>query len=214
MVIGTINRQMTILPSTYLPTIEHFAHIAQGKCVIDIGEHYIKRSPRNRTHIMTASGVMSLSVCVRNANRPRTPMAQIEIDYSKRWQHQHSLAILSAYKSSPFYDHYAPYFEPILCANYQRLVDLNWALTELIIKLLGIKPNLTVSTEYVVAQQGDIDLRPKRREQREEREESFSHPPYIQVFCDREPYVANLSILDLLFNEGTGALSILMSSKL
>ncbi|MFI3292185.1 MAG: WbqC family protein [Rikenellaceae bacterium] len=201
---------MTILPSVYLPNIEYFAHIAQGACTIDLGENYIKRSARNRTRIMTASGVMELSVCVRNANRPRMPMGKIEIDYSKKWQHQHSLAILSAYKSSPFYDHYAPYFEPIFGAKYERLVDLNWALTELIIKLLGIKADLTISTEYVTAQEGDRDLRPKRRED----VESFEHEPYIQVFYDREPFVANLSILDLLFNEGTAALSILINSKL
>ncbi len=201
---------MTILPSVYLPNIEYFAHIAQRKCVIDLGENYIKRSARNRAQIMTASGVMELSVCVRNANRPRTPMSHIEIDYSKKWQHQHSLAILSAYKSSPFYDHYAPYLEPLFTAHYERLVDLNWAFTELIIKLLGIKADLAISTDYVVAQAEDYDLRPKRRNE----ESKFSHPPYIQVFYDREPFVENLSILDLLFNEGPAALSILINSKL
>ncbi len=201
---------MTILPSVYLPNIEYFAHIAQGKCVIDLGENYIKRSARNRARIMTASGVMELSVCVRNANRPRTPMTKIEIDYSKKWQHQHSLAILSAYKSSPFYDHYAPYFEPIFASQYERLVDLNWALIELIISLLGIKADLEVSTDYIVAQEEDRDLRPKRPIANS----TFEHAPYIQVFYEREPFVENLSILDLLFNEGPASLSILINSKL
>ncbi len=198
---------MTILPSAYLPSIEYFAHLAQRECVIDCGENYIKRSMRNRARIMTASGVMELSVNIRNANRPRTPMHKIEIDYSKRWQHQHSLAILSAYRSSPFFDHYAPYFEPIFNAKYEKLVDLNRALIELIIKLIGIQTSPKFVDEYITANEGDEDLRPKKRETT-----TFQHEPYIQVFYDREPFVANLSIIDLLFNEGPNSLSVLMAS--
>ncbi len=199
---------MTILPSAYLPSIEYFAHLAQRECTIDLGEHYIKRSQRNRARIMTAAGVMELSVNIRNANRPRTPMGVVEIDYTKRWQHQHWLAILSAYKSSPFFDHYAPYFEPIFSANYERLVDLNGALLDLLIKLIGITHKPEVSTQYVECGAEDVDLRPKRRDG-----STFVPPTYIQVFYDREPFVGNLSILDLLFNEGTSSLSILMSSE-
>ncbi len=198
----------TILPSAYLPSIEYFAHLAQRECVIDQGEHFIKRSERNRARIMTASGVMELSVNICNANRPRTPMHSVAIDYSKRWQHQHSLAIISAYKSSPFFDHYAPYFEPIFSRRYERLVELNGAFIDLIIKLIGIKNKPEISATYVEYTEGDVDLRPKRRES------GFEHEEYVQVFYDREPFVENLSILDLLFNEGTNALSVLLGSKL
>ncbi|MFI3302073.1 MAG: WbqC family protein [Rikenellaceae bacterium] len=200
---------MTILPSAYLPSIEYFAHLAQRECIIDQGEHYIKRSERNRTRIMTASGVMMISVNICNANRPRTPMSSIMIDYTKRWQHQHWLAILSAYKSSPFFDHYASYFEPIFSTSYERLVDLNSALINLLIKLIGITRKPEIAAQYVQAEPSDEDLRPKKRD-----EGTFAHPPYIQVFYDREPFVSNLSILDLLFNEGPNSISILMNSKI
>ncbi len=200
---------MTILPSTYLPSIEHLAHIAQGRCVIDCGEHYIKRSERNRARIMTASGVMELSVNIKNANRPRTPMSKIEIDYSKRWQHQHWLAILSAYKSSPFFDHYAPYFEPIFKREYTHLVELNMALLDRIIKLMGVNADLEISQEYVTSTSTDIDLRPKKREG-----SFFQHEPYIQVFYDRVEFTENLSSLDLLFNEGPNSLALLMASRI
>ena len=98
---------MVVLPSTYLGSIEYFANLAQrgGECVVDIHEHYIKRSERNRAQIMTANGIMPLSVHVVNANRPRTPMHKVRIDYSKRWQHQHWVAIVSAYRSSPYFEH-------------------------------------------------------------------------------------------------------------
>ncbi len=195
---------MTTLPSSYFPSIEYFAHLAQRECTIDVAENYIKRSVRNRARIMTAAGVMELSVNIRSANTPRTPMHKIEIDYSKRWQHQHWLAILSAYRSSPFFDHYAPYFEPLFRSNFERLVDLNMAIVDLLIKLIGIESRPIVSEDYVTARDEDVDLRPKRRGG-----EGFVHEEYIQVFYDRVPFTPNLSILDLLFCEGPNTLSIL-----
>ncbi len=192
---------MIILPSTYLPTIEHFSHIIKGDYIIDVGENYIKRSERNRTEIMTANGVMQLTVNICRANRPRTPMRQIEIDYSKRWQHQHWIALVSAYRSSPFFDYYADALEPLFEQRFERLVDLNVALTELILKLLGLPAKLKVSEDYITTTEADIDLRIKGRAP------SLHLEPYIQVFSDRHPFAPNLSILDLLFCEGPAALS-------
>ena len=80
---------MTILPAAYLPGIEYCAHWAQEQCTIDGGEHFVKRSERNRARILSAGGVLELTVQAVRANRPRTPMRDVRIDYSKRWQHQH-----------------------------------------------------------------------------------------------------------------------------
>lgn len=35
---------MTILPLAYLPSVEYFAHLLCGGCVVDLGEHFVKRS--------------------------------------------------------------------------------------------------------------------------------------------------------------------------
>lgn len=192
---------MIILPSAYLPPISYFTHILGGEaeCAIDLGEHYIKRSVRNRTRIMTAQGVMDLTIPVRKANSPRQPMHSIEIDYSKRWQHQHWQAILSAYRSSPYFDHFAPYFEPLYSRETKYLVEFNEAMMDVICKLLKVSEaqRPTLHKEYVSAQLGDIDLRPKGR-----LDEGFSPQDYIQVFHDRLPFSPNLSILDLLLCEG------------
>ncbi len=197
---------MTILPSLYLPAISYFVAILNGDCAIDIGEHYIKRSPRNRTRIMTAQGVMELSIPVKKANTPRSAMHSMEIDYSKRWQHQHWIAIVSAYKSSPFFDHYATYFETIYRHEYNLLTEFNHELTKLITKLLRLDMP-TISEDYIQATDIDLDLRPKGAIEAHQ-----SVAPYIQVFFDRQPHVANLSILDLLFCEGPNARALLMAS--
>lgn len=201
---------MVILPSTYLGSIEYFAHLAQycEECIVDIHEHYIKRSERNRAQIMTANGVMALSVHVVNANRPRTPMHKVQIDYSKRWQHQHWIALLSAYRSSPYFDYYAPYFERFYTQKFDTLVEYNSALTKLLMRLLGIEGELRLSEGYIEAGVQDCDLRIKKRESQ------FDSPRYFQLFSDRFPFEPNLSVIDLLFAEGPSAIELLRRCRL
>ncbi|MBO5234933.1 MAG: WbqC family protein [Alistipes sp.] len=201
---------MIVLPSTYLGSVEYFAYLAQrgGECVVDIHEHYIKRSERNRTQIMTANGVMPLSVHIVNANRPRTPMHKVHIDYSKRWQHQHWIAIVSAYRSSPYFEHYAPLLEPFYTSHYDSLVEFNTALTKQLMRLLGIDGELHLSEAYIEAAEGDVDLRIKKRESH------FDSPRYFQLFSDRFPFEPNLSIVDLLFAEGPAAIDFLRRCRL
>lgn len=192
---------MLILPATYLPDIEYVARLvaAGDDYIIDCGEHYIKRSVRNRTSIMTANGVLDLTVPVVNANRPRTPMIKMQIDYSKPWQHQHWVAIESAYRSSAYFDFIAERLEPFYREHYSSLVEFNLAILRVMLDFLGYKAPLKRTTEYVVAAEGDVDLRPKQRQS------DFKTPHYFQLFSDRVPFAENLSILDLVMSEGTYA---------
>ncbi|WP_418983543.1 WbqC family protein [Alistipes sp.] len=194
---------MTILPIAYLPGVEWFAHLVRGECVIDLGEHFVKRSERNRARILAPDGVMELTVHVRNANRPGQPVRDMRIDYSKRWQHQHWGALTASYKASPYFDHYAPLFEPFYRREWAFLADYDLALIELLCAQLGL-PVPRVSERYVEAAPGDRDLRPKRKEG-----PAFAAEPYVQVFSDRMPFAPNLSFADLLFAEGPASASVL-----
>lgn len=193
---------MTILPIAYMPSVEYVARLLREECVVDLGENYIKRSQRNRAQILSANGVMSLTVNVENANRPRQKIKDVRIDYSKRWQHQHWVSILSAYKSSPYFDHYAHLLEPYYKREWQYLADYNMEYTHTLLGLLGLENKINISEKYVIAQEGDLDLRPKHNEG-----STFVAEPYFQVFSDRMPFEANLSILDLLMCEGPQAVS-------
>ncbi len=201
---------MIILPSTYLGSVEYFAALAQhgGECVIDTCEHYIKRTERNRARIMTANGVMPLSVHIRNADRPRTPMRDIRIDYSKRWQHLHSAALRSAYGSSPYFEHYAPEIEPFYEKRYEFLLDYNTELTALLLRLGHVGGELKLSDAYVEAAPDDTDMRVKKRES------AFVSPEYFQLFSDRLPFAPNLSFIDLLFSEGPSSIDVLRRCRL
>ena len=193
---------MTILPVAYMPSVEYVARLLREESVVDLGEHYIKRSQRNRAQILSANGVMSLTVNVENANRPRQRITDVRIDYSKRWQHQHWVSIMSAYESSPYFDHYAHLLEPFYKREWRYLVDYNMEYLSTLLRLLGVEDKVNISEKYVAACEDDVDLRPKHNEG-----STFVAEPYFQVFSDRMPFVANLSILDLLLCEGPQAVS-------
>lgn len=197
---------MTILPAAYLPSVAYFARIVRGGCVIDTGEHYVKRSERNRTRILTPDGATALTAHLRGANSPGRPMRDMRLDYSKRWQHQHWGALVSSYRPSPYFDYYAGEFEPFYRREYDFLVDYDLAITETLCRLLRVAMP-PVSDRYVEAAAGDLDLRPKNAEG-----PAFEAEPYVQVFADRMPFVANLSVADLLFAEGPEAVAILTRS--
>ena len=197
-----MNRR-TLLPLAYLPSVSWFAALRADDCIVDTAEHFIKRSERNRTSILASDGPMTLTVQVSHADRPRTPMRDVRIDYSKRWQHQHWGALVASYKASPYFDYYADRLEPFYRREWRFLVDYNLDLLQTLCELTGlcVPP---VSDRYVEPTPDLLDLRPKRQ-----KDPTFVAEPYVQVFADRLPFVADLSFIDLLFAEGPNAVSVL-----
>ncbi len=196
---------MTILPVAYLPSVAYFKHLLCEECIIDLKEHFIKRSERNRARILTASGVMELTAHLRQANRPCTPVCDLRLDYSKRWQHQHETALRSAYKASPYFDFYWDRLAPFYERRFEFLVDYDLELTAVLLGAMGMEDRMPrLSEQYVEARSGDCDLRPKKRA-----DAAFTAAPYVQVFSDRLPFAANLSVVDLLFAEGPSARDVL-----
>ena len=199
---------------------EYFARLLREECVIDLGEHYVKRSERNRASILSANGVMRLTVHVVNGNRPQQPVRDMRIDYSKRWQHQHWISIVSAYKSSPYFDHYAEHIEPFYRRQWRWLADYDLEYTRALLHLAGSAAEPRVSESYVEAAAGDLDLRGSRgarggQEKGHKEGPTFVAEPYVQVFSDRMPFAPNLSMLDLLLCEGPSAIdAVLMRCRL
>ena len=194
---------MKILPLAYLGSQEWWREALSPDAVIDVGEHYIKQSCRNRAEIATASGRMTLTAnVIKGASIHKKAVKDMRLDYSKRWQHQHTVALRSAYKSSPYYDYYADRLEPFFERRWEFLYDFNSELVDVVRGIAGIKKELRYSEEYIVASPADEDLRgysilgtptlPNRE----------PLPTYWQVFSERVPFEPNLSILDYIFNEG------------
>ena len=197
---------MTLFTTAYFPSISYMARFLQEDApVIEIWETYHKQTYRNRCRVMTANGVESLSVPVVKVNGNHTMTKDVAISPIEPWQHIHSRCLESAYKASPYFDHYYDYLRPIFEGHFDRLIDLNDAALQAVLKMLKTKKEIAHTTDYV--REAENDLR-----------ETFSPkknvdvsllPTYYQVFSEKFPFAPDLSVLDLIFNEGPEAVEYL-----
>jgi len=193
---------MTLFSTAYFPSISYMARfLAEDEPVVEIWETYHKQTYRNRCRVMTANGVESLSVPVIKVNGNHTMTKDMTISPIEPWQHIHSRCLESAYKASPYFDHYYDYLKPIFEGRFERLVDLNDAALRAVLKMLKVNKEIVHTTDYV--REAENDLRevfsPKKPF------DSRLFPPYYQVFSEKFPFAADLSVLDLVFNLGPEA---------
>ena len=199
---------MTLFSTAYFPSISYMARfLVENEPLIEVFETYRKQTYRNRCRVMTANGVESLSVPVVKVHGNHTMTKDIIISPVEPWQHIHSRCLESAYKAAPYFDHYYDYLRPIFEGHFERLIDLNDAALQAVLKMLKVKKEIVHTTDYV--REAENDLREAFSPKKEI--ESTSFPAYYQVFSTKFPFSANLSVLDLVFNEGPEAVEYLSS---
>ena len=99
-------------------------------------ETFEKQTFRNRCLIRDPKGTeIRLTVPVGKVEHKQLTR-DIEISYQSRWQHQHWIAIESAYRHKPYFVYFADYLKPFYEKEYKWLLDLNDGLTETILSLL------------------------------------------------------------------------------
>ena len=197
---------MTLFSTAYFPCISYMARfLAESEPVVEIWETYHKQTYRNRCRVMTANGVESLSVPVIKVNGNHTMTKDITISPTEPWQHIHSRCLESAYKAAPYFDHYYDYLKPIFEGRFERLVDLNDAALQAVLKMLKVKKEIVHTTDYVRDCENDLRevFSPKKPI------DSRLFPTYYQVFSEKFPFAPDLSVLDLIFNEGPEAIDYL-----
>ena len=190
-----------ILPISIIPPIPFMvACVNANHVIIDGGEHYLKQTIRNRYHILSANGVLPLTVNVVGQKGEKIPTGKIAPDYDKLWVREHIRAIESAYRSAPFFEHYFPEIQKILETHYATLEEMFKQTFPKWLAMSGVKCDWAYSSNYVEIPT-DLDLR-KRLKLPSDFPESLRSEDYMQVFFDRFPFMENLSIIDLLMNEG------------
>lgn len=197
----------------YLPSLEYFCVLQQFDNIeLEICEHYVKQSYRNRCYINTAQGVDMLIVPL-TAKHGKIHMKDIRIDYSKKWQNNHWRTIESAYRKAPYFEYYSDDLRTILYRKPDFLIDMNLDLLSFCLKSIRFNPALTSSAGYEkVTQSHLIDLRSQIKPKKPASDSSFYKPvSYYQVFGSE--FAQNLSLIDLLFCEGPGATSLLLASR-
>jgi len=197
----------TVLLSTaYLAPVDYYSQICNYQQVV-IEQHcnYMKQTWRNRCVIATATGCQTLSIPIVKPDSVKCQTKDILVSEHGNWRHRHWNAIVSAYSSTPFFEFYQDSFRPFYEKPAGFLFDFNEKLRELICSLLDISPTVSYSTGYVFAPQPDIlDLRETIHPKKEPVGKIFR--PYYQVFEKKFGFLPNLSIIDLLFNQGPEAI--------
>ena len=200
-----------LLSTAYLPPVSYFAAMAEEMGVtvpsvvyIEACENFQKQSYRNRCLFYGAEGVQTLSFpIVHEGGTHKIPITEIKIDYKTPWVQQHERAITSAYRTSAFFEYYQDELFAILESRQERLFDLNMMLTRFFIEKTGILVDLRVTEDYH-RESLFTDLReavhPKR--QNTILADLGLEKPYFQVFSPKYGFKSDLSIMDLLFNEG------------
>lgn len=200
-----------ILPSTYLGPLQYFQKLRDyPACIIEHHENFIKQTYRSRCDIYSPNGILTLSIPLEKRNK-RQAIKDVKITYEYNWQTLHWRSLESCYRRSPFFEYFEddlrPYFEE---KKFEFLIDFNEAIQQEILSLLKLKPNYTFSTEYKNEYPDADDFRmiisPKESL---DKDPTFISKPYFQVFEQRHQFLPNLSIVDLLFNQGSRALDFL-----
>lgn len=181
---------------------------------IEACENYQKQSYRNRCRFYGAEGVQILSFpIIHKDGTHKQPISDIRIDYSTPWLQQHQKAIISAYRTSAYFEYYMDELFDILDRKPEKLFDLNMDLIRFFIAKTGIYVDLRTTDEF--SRDGIVSTASGDRMTCEDLRETI-HPkrpdtilkdyglekPYFQVFAPKHGFRQNLSIMDLLFNEG------------
>lgn len=187
----------------YLAPIPVYAHLyASAGMLTDGDSPFVKQTFRNRAIIATENGTQALIIPVEHNGVQA--IRDIRISEHGRWRHLHWNALKSAYKKSPFFDYYADDFAHFYEESDSFLMDFNMRLHHTICELIGIDRPVAESnkTTMETAIFDSIDIRPLADPKTLKESKLHTTPHYYQIFAQRNGFIENLSIIDLLFNMG------------
>ncbi len=211
-----MNQYSSVLLSTacFAP-VQYFSKLILFKKIyLEQFENFPKQTYRNRYEIMGANGPVSLVVPVVKGRGSKIKIRDLQISYDTKWQRNHWHTIFSAYNSSPFFEFYKDDMFPFFEKPWKYLFEYNLATQETLCGLLDIECELLLTDDFEKVPENTLNLRegitPKSHKAFPD--SNFNPHPYTQVFSERFNFIPNLSILDLLFNEGPNSVNVLENS--
>ena len=206
-----------LLSTAYFAPVRYFSKLASfSECYIEQHEHFIKQTYRNRAVILGANGPVSLIVPVEKGREQKIRIKDLRISYDEEWQRNHWRTMFSGYNSSPFFEYYADDLEPFFRKKHSFLFDFNQQITHTLLEMLELPQAIKLTDGFEQVSEKCLNARelihPKAH--RTAPDPQFLARPYTQVFSEKFGFIPDLSILDLLFNEGPSAHSVLMDSQL
>jgi hypothetical protein len=193
--------QGAVLPLFYLPPVAYFTKLNTYKpdILIESQEHFPKQTYRNRTNICSPDGMLTLTVPVVKGSKIHTPIKDVKISYDFKWQRQHWMGLETCYRNSAYFEYYEDELAPFYQKHFTYLFDYNEQLLQLLLKFLKIQLPLQHTETYEAAYPLLNDY---RNAISTKKDFIFEQKPYFQVFEERNGFMKNLSIVDLLFSQG------------
>jgi hypothetical protein len=196
---------------TYFPSISHFVAMVQSDQVIfELDDNFQKQTNRNRMYIYSPNGLQLLNIPIKHSKNKHQKTKDVKIENDFNWQKQHFKSLEAAYRSSPFFEYFEDDIRPIFTKKHEFLMDLNLQTFALVSECLGIKFDTVHTTEYFKEVNDIKDYRTLANGKKD----ASLFEEYTQVFEEKAGFLNNLSVLDLLFNEGRYALDYLKNQQL
>ena len=200
-----------LIHPSYFPSISHFVAISQCDLVtFEMDDNFQKQTNRNRMYIYSPNGIQLLNIPVKHSKTAHQKTKEIKIENDFDWQKQHFKSLEAAYRSSPFFEYFEDNIASIFQKKHTFLMDLNLETMAIVSKCLGLEFDYNETTEYFHEVKDITDFRPLINGKKD----TAVFEPYTQVFEEKHGYLNNLSILDLLFNEGRYALDYLKKQEI
>ena len=200
---------MILQPTYFSPIIHYIALVNSNQVIFEIEDNYKKQTFRTRCYIYGANGKQLLTIPVLHPIQNRKTK-DIQIDYSFNWQKQHLKSIQIAYRSSPFFEFYEDDLRTLFSQQPKYLLDYNFQIHKVITELLQLEIPFLKTKEYTI-NTTHLDLRNLADAKSKKK---YHLTTYFQIFSDKYGFIENLSILDLLFMEGTNALNYLENQQI
>lgn len=200
-----------LLLPTYFPSVSQFTAMVQADSItFEMEDNFQKQTNRNRMYIYSPNGVQLLNIPVKHSKENHQKTKDVKIETAFDWQKQHFKSLEAAYRTSPFFEYFEDDLAPIFQKKHTFLMDLNFEAMEIICDCLGLDFKFGKTSEYFHETTEFSDFRHLANGKKD----TLQFEPYTQVFEEKHGYLNNLSILDLLFNEGRYAVDYLKKQQL
>jgi len=227
-------KKVAILQSNYIPWKGYFDLINMVDEFIIYDEmQYTRRDWRNRNKIKTSQGLLWLTIPVEVKGKYFQKINETLVS-DNDWAKQHWASIKQFYSKAKYFNEYKDRFEEFYLNNSEKyLTGINCTLIDLVNKILGIETKISMSSDYqlsdgkterlvnLVQQANGTEYisGPAAKDYIDEKlfddagiklswMDYSGYKEYTQLF---PPFEHGVSVLDLIFNEGSDALKYLKS---
>ena len=201
----------TLLQPTYFPSISNMvAQVQSENVAFETDDNFQKQTNRNRMYIYSPNGLQLLNIPIKHSADAHQKTRDIKIENNFDWQKIHFKSLEAAYRSSPFFEYFEDDLMPIFNKKHQYLLDLNFETIAFVNHCIRFESRSENTTEYF---KNVSDLLDYRSLVVGKKDANFFET-YPQVFQEKVGFLNNLSILDLIFNEGKFALDYLKKQQL